>query len=396
MSVHKADAPSETLKAVTLPCVFAAPLRADVVRTVHTNMNKNRRQAVSVKYEAGYDTAAASWGTGRAVARIPRVPGGGTHRSGQGAFGNMCRGGGMFNPTKTWRRWHRKTNVTQKRHALAYSIAATAVPALVMARGHIVEEVPELPLVVSDDMAAIAKTKDAIKLLADLGCGDDLKKVVDSKKIRCGRGKARNRRYTMRKGPLIVHHELPADAADANVTTAFRNIPGVEVAHVDRLNLLQLAPGGCFGRLVVYTESAVKRLGELYGSYKGGSQLKKGYTLPRSIMTNADIARIINSNEIQSALLPAKAPKLALRQRKNPLKNQSVLGRMCPWALTEKKRGRMAHVKGSKVAEMIAKKKAKTIALKKVARKGGKKFFKGLQDAYKPKVVVEEATPAEK
>ncbi len=32
-------------------------------------------------------------GTGRAVARIPRVRGGGTHRSGQAAFGNMCRGG---------------------------------------------------------------------------------------------------------------------------------------------------------------------------------------------------------------------------------------------------------------------------------------------------------------
>merc|ERR1740121_2425294 len=101
--------------------------------------------------QTGYDTAAASWGTGRAVARIPRVPGGGTHRSGQGAFGNMCRGGGMFNPTKTWRRWHRKTNVTQKRHALATAIAASAVPALVMARGHRIEEVPEMPLVVSDE-----------------------------------------------------------------------------------------------------------------------------------------------------------------------------------------------------------------------------------------------------
>ena len=39
-------------------------------------------------------------GTGRAVARIPRVGGGGTHRSGQAAFGNMCRGGRMFAPTK--------------------------------------------------------------------------------------------------------------------------------------------------------------------------------------------------------------------------------------------------------------------------------------------------------
>lgn len=37
----------------------------------------------------GHQTSAESWGTGRAVARIPRVRGGGTHRSGQGAFGNV-------------------------------------------------------------------------------------------------------------------------------------------------------------------------------------------------------------------------------------------------------------------------------------------------------------------
>lgn len=33
--------------------------------------------------KAGHQTSAESWGTGRAVARIPRVGGGGTHRSGQ-------------------------------------------------------------------------------------------------------------------------------------------------------------------------------------------------------------------------------------------------------------------------------------------------------------------------
>ena len=75
----------------------------------------------------GHQTSAESWGTGRAVARIPRVRGGGTHRSGQGAFGNMCRGGRMFAPTKTWRRWHRKVNVTQKRFAMTSCIAATGM-----------------------------------------------------------------------------------------------------------------------------------------------------------------------------------------------------------------------------------------------------------------------------
>lgn len=55
--------------------------------------------------------SAESWGPGRAVARVPRVSGSGTHRSGQGAFTNQCRKGRMFAPTHTWRRWHRKVNL---------------------------------------------------------------------------------------------------------------------------------------------------------------------------------------------------------------------------------------------------------------------------------------------
>lgn len=78
-----------------LPPVMTAPLRPDIIQFVHSNMNKNKRQAYAVNIHAGKRVVASSWGTGRAVARIPRVGGGGTSRSGQGAFGNMCRGG-MF------------------------------------------------------------------------------------------------------------------------------------------------------------------------------------------------------------------------------------------------------------------------------------------------------------
>lgn len=84
---------------------------------------------------SGHQTSAESWGTGRAVARIPRVRGGGTHRSGQAAYGNMCRGGRMFAPTKIWRRWHRKINVNQKRYALCSAVAASGIPSLVMSKG---------------------------------------------------------------------------------------------------------------------------------------------------------------------------------------------------------------------------------------------------------------------
>merc|ERR1712050_757357 len=156
---------------------------------------------------AGHQHSAHSWGTGRAVARIPRVSGGGTHRAGQAAFGNMCRGGGMFCPTKTWRRWHRRVPVGQKRHAVATSLAASCLPPLVMARGHRIGEVSELPLVVSSGIESIQKTKQAVDMLKKLGCEEELQRVIDSKKVRKGKGKMRNRRYTRPRGPLVIYQE---------------------------------------------------------------------------------------------------------------------------------------------------------------------------------------------
>lgn len=73
---------------VPMPAVFTAPIRDDTVQFVHSNMAKNRRQAHGVYWRQGHEHSAESWGTGRAVARIPRIGGSGTHRSGQGAFGN--------------------------------------------------------------------------------------------------------------------------------------------------------------------------------------------------------------------------------------------------------------------------------------------------------------------
>lgn len=217
-----------------LPAVFSAPLRADIVQTVHTNLNKNHRQPYAPAMNAGHQTAAESWGTGRAVSRIPRVPGGGTHRAGQAAFGNMCRGGHMFAPNKVWRRWHRRVNLNLKRYATCAAIAASAVPALVMARGHKIEELPEVPLVLSDDVQSITKTKQAVQLLEKVGAYEDVDKVIASRNLRRGKGKMRNRRYVMRKGPLVVYKD------DSGLVKAMRNIPGVELCHVERLNILQV------------------------------------------------------------------------------------------------------------------------------------------------------------
>jgi large subunit ribosomal protein L4e len=345
----------------SFPEVFLSPIRTDFINIVHTKMNKNHRQPYAVSALAGEDTSAVSWGTGRAVSRIPRVSGGGSHRSGQGAFGNMCRKGRMFAPTKVWRRWHVSVTTDQKRFATCAALAASSVAPLVMARGHRISQIPEVPLVVADaDLTNISKTKDAVALLNSLGLSDEIQKVRDSRHIRAGHGKARNRKYVQAKGPLFIHDV----ARNAGICNALRNIPGVELANVTRLNLLRLAPGGHSGRLIIWTESAFNQLNAIFGTYKTPSTIKKGYTPPRSVLTNCDISRIINSTEVQSQLREKKAVKRHLRKI-NPLNNLKVMAKLNPNAvLVKRQRVRDAR----KLANRTAEEKKRDVKLK-IARK---------------------------
>ncbi|XP_058110086.1 large ribosomal subunit protein uL4-like [Magnolia sinica] len=356
VTVHplEADMSTDGPTSIPLPDVLKSTIRPDIVSFVHSNISKNRRQPYAVSKRAGHQTSAESWGTGRAVSRIPRVPGGGTHRAGQGAFGNMCRGGRMFAPTKTWRRWHRKINVNQKRFAVVSALAASAVPSLVMARGHRIESVPEIPLVIGDSVESIEKTSSAIKALKQIGAFPDAEKAKDSHAIRAGKGKMRNRRYVSRKGPLIVY-----GTEGSKLVKAFRNIPGVDVASVDRLNLLKLAPGGHLGRFIIWTKSAFEKLDSVYGSFEKASEKKKGYLLPRSKMVNADLSRIINSDEVQSVVRPIKKDIKRPPLKKNPLKNLNVLLKLNPYAKTARRMSLLAEAQRVKAKKEKLDKKRK-------------------------------------
>merc|ERR1712117_490718 len=316
---------------VCLPAVFKAPIRPDIVSFIHHEVAKNHRQAYAVNRDAGHQTSAESWGTGRAVARIPRVRGGGTHRSGQGAFGNMCRGGHMFAPTKVYRRWHRKVSVAQKRYAMVSAIAATGVPALVMAKGHRIEGTPEVPLVVSDKVQSFAKTREAKAFLGRTKAIKDVEQVYKSQRMRAGKGKMRNRRRVQKRGPLVIYDE------DQGLTKAFRNIPGVDTIQVDKLNLLKLAPGGHVGRFCIWTEAAFKKLDGLYGTWRKASTEKAGWNLPQPKMAVSDLSKLLKSEEIRAVL---RAPNKSVRRavvKTNPLKNIRTMIQLNPHAAVAKR-----------------------------------------------------------
>lgn len=294
-SVNVYDVDGKTVvKTLQKPEVFNIELRADLVQKVHSLISQNLRQPYAVSPLAGMQHSAVSWGTGRAVARVPRVKGSGTRRAGQAAFANFCRKGRMAHPTKTHRRWHRKTPLILRRTVTAMSVAATANPAIVEARGHRCSLVPMLPLVVSDSIKNFEKTKQAVELLKNLGLEEDCLKVKESKSLRKGKGKWRNRRFVKRKGLLIIH--------DGIELCAFKGIEGVDLMDVNALDITGLSPGGKMGRLVMWTESAFSKLSPLFGTFTMDSEIKKGYSLPLPLITTSNLDDYFYSEEIQSLI----------------------------------------------------------------------------------------------
>merc|ERR1712238_163921 len=123
-------------------------------------------------------------------------------------------------------------------------------------------------------------------------------------------------------------------------------------------------------------------MGEIYGTYKSGAPMKRGYTIPRAPMENADIARIINSNEIQSVLrAKLEAPK-GFEPKRNPLKNKAVMKKLNP---LDKKAASKDEVGKKKKARVAASK-----AHNKKHKKGDETFYKVLMKAFETKAAPKE------
>merc|ERR1712224_1180665 len=136
-----------------------------------------------------------------------------------------------------------------------------------------------------------------------------------------------------------------------------------------------------------------------YGSLKSGAPLKKNYTLPRAQMENADVARIINSDEVQSVLRPKlEAPK-KYGVKKNPLKNPMVMARLNPGILQKRALRKRSHTGGTDENKLVQKKKKETADAHKKHNQGQKsdsKFYNKLMKAFEIKAAekTEEAEDA--
>lgn len=238
-----------------LPSVFATPYRPDLIKRAVLSIQSSNYQPQGRDPMAGKRTTAESRGTGMAMARVPRSKSG----AGNAAFAPGTVGGRQGHPPTSEKRIVKHISKKEKRLALEAAISATAMKEAVAKRGHAIEDVLEIPLIVTEDIEDLKKTKDVEQALIHLGVLSDIYRVKESRKIRAGKGKKRGRKMKKAVGPLLVVSE------NRGIAKAARNIPGVDVATLKDLNVELLAPGAHPGRLTIWASGAIEELGRKTG-----------------------------------------------------------------------------------------------------------------------------------
>ena len=240
---------------VDVPEIFETTLRPDLIKRAFWLVKSHSFQPKGRDPMAGERTTAETHSppTGTGQSRIPRVKGERYSRSGlAGGVASVVKGR-LPHPPRSEKVIHFKVNRKERRLATAAAIAYTASLEAVQARGHRVVKTA-LPLVVADDFETLGKTSELTAFFEKAGLSEEMRRLYGGIKRNPGKARLRGRAYSEKIGPLIVVTN------DRGVGRAASSIPGVEVARVDSLSVLDLAPGGVPGRLTFWTESALGAL----------------------------------------------------------------------------------------------------------------------------------------
>ncbi|MFO8019341.1 MAG: 50S ribosomal protein L4 [Promethearchaeia archaeon] len=237
---------------ITVPRVFSHKPRKDIVLKSFEVEQSKKKQNQGRDKRAGLRNTAEGWGTGHGMSRAPRIKGSGFPTARNVGTVPFAVGGRRAHPVKNNEKIEKKINKKTKNISILSAISASGKEYWIKERGHIIENVPEIPLVVDDKIQTIKKTNKLYSVLIDLGLKRDLERA--KKKIRAGKGKRRGRKYKRKKSILIVIKE------NFGIVRAARNIPGVDIIKLKNISIGMLAPGGKPGRLIVWSSSAFKEL----------------------------------------------------------------------------------------------------------------------------------------
>lgn len=233
-----------------LPSVFTTAYRPDLIQRAVLAIQSANRQAYSSDPLAGKRTSAHYHGArkkrysmmNKEMARMARSHNTSSQQELRARFVPQARSGRATHPPKAEKVWLQKINNKERKLAIASAIAAAS----------------QKMLVIVDDLESLKKTKDIKTLMLALKLENELERAK-IKTVRAGRGKMRGRKYKRKKSALFVVSK------NNGILHAAENMPGADVCSVKCLNAELLAPGCRPGRLSIWSESAVKQAGEIYG-----------------------------------------------------------------------------------------------------------------------------------
>lgn len=261
MKVPVLDKSNNEVGKIDLPEQFNEVIREDLIKRAVLAINANSRQKYGANPLAGKRHSAKlskrrntyRSGYGHGISRVPRkiLSRRGKQMYWVGAVAANTVKGRRAHPPRAEKNWETKINKKERRLAIRAALSATANKEYVSRRGH---KVPEnYPFIANNEFEQLSKTKEVIDALNNLGFSDELRRVR-IKKIRPGKGKMRGRKYKRRVGPLIVVSDK------CELEKAAKNIPGVNVEVVQKLNTKKLAPNATVGRCCIFTQKAIEKL----------------------------------------------------------------------------------------------------------------------------------------
>jgi len=256
------DVNGKKSKEIESPGFFSAQIREDIVSRVLEA--KKSVQPYGPSAVAGKQHSASGklvhqrhvWKSayGRGMSRIPRKMHSrrGSQFNWVGAEVSSTRGGRRAHPPKTIAMINtKKINKNELRIALLSALSATAnLKEIAKKYENIVEkDLQSVPFIVESKFVEL-KAKDFLSGLKNI-LGEELfDKIARKKRVRAGRGKLRGRKYKSNAGLLFVTGDKE------KIRTSL-----VETKGAKNLGVNDLARGG-LGRITVYTENAIKELGE--------------------------------------------------------------------------------------------------------------------------------------
>jgi large subunit ribosomal protein L4e len=249
---------------ITLPKCFETTVRKDIIAKVIET--KKIQQPYAPSPVAGNQSSASGnlvhrrhvWKSqyGRGMSRVPRkrMSQRGSQFNWVAAVVPNTRGGRRAHPPKVMSMVNTlKINKKELKLALMSAISATANAAMIVARYATLKnaKVTTAPFIVEDKITKL-KTKELITSVEAILGKELFNLALQKKKVRSGKGTLRGRKYKSNQGLLLVVGDK-----ESVKTTAF------DVITAKSLGVNDLAQGAP-GRITIYTESAIKHLGEKF------------------------------------------------------------------------------------------------------------------------------------